>query len=205
MAKKSYKYAEQKRNENSLPPSPPSLLQSNNLVPILHPSPWRSAGVWQTFFFRCLSSVGETTQSSLLRGETPGAVLWVADSIQRTQKEFCIGEAEEGEGEKGEAANGLLGYTGEERGKSQGLFWRSCVTAVLKRLYAWRCFVPPRLCLFFGVHACKEWRASYLSSMWQELQEVILSKVCIRNSWKLLVAFSGRMFDLRKKEQRHKC
>lgn len=36
--------------------------------------------------------------------------------------------------------------------------------------------------------------------MWQELQEVILSKVCMRNSWKLSAAFSGRRFDLKKKE-----
>lgn len=42
---------------------------------------------------------------------------------------------------------------------------------------------------------------AYLSKRWQKLQEVILSKVCILNWWELWLAFSGRIFDLRRDER----
>lgn len=38
---------------------------------------------------------------------------------------------------------------------------------------------------------------TYLSSRWQKLQVVILSKVCILKTWELWLAFAGRTFDLR--------
>lgn len=61
-------------------------------------------------------------------------------------------------------------------------------------------FILKFSCISFSIRGTSEcvW-PPYLSSKWQELQEVILSKVCIWNSWKLLFAFSGRIFDLKTK------
>lgn len=42
----------------------------------------------------------------------------------------------------------------------------------------------------------------YLSKRWQKLQEVVFSKVCILNWWKLWLAFSGRISDLGWKQDR---
>lgn len=57
----------------------------------LHPLPWRSAGVWQTFLFAVL--VGETTQSfplweGTMRHGPPGV-----HTIQKIQKKLCVTKA----------------------------------------------------------------------------------------------------------------
>lgn len=88
--------------------------------------------------------------------------------------------------------NGLLGYTGEERGELRP--FKGVATALQSPFQFDAVFGCSDY--IFNKYVHEEGRVSYLSSMWQELQEVIFSKVCIRNSWKLLVAFSGRMFDL---------
>ncbi len=59
-----------------------------------------------------------------------------------------------------------------------------------------RCIVG-RLC-----HCIKPLRWAHLSSILHELQDVVVSKVCMRNSWKLLFPLSGQMFDLLRENER---
>ncbi|MEQ2246539.1 hypothetical protein ILYODFUR_000440 [Ilyodon furcidens] len=67
-------------------------------------------------FSFCLSSVGETTQSFPLCERPPGAVLWVADTIQPPQKEFCMSEAKEEREKRRMNCWGTLERNGERRG-----------------------------------------------------------------------------------------
>lgn len=66
-----------------------------------------------------LSAIGETTQSFLLWERPPDSVLWVADTIQQTQKEFCISEAEE-EKENRQSGEWIVGvrWRGTERAEA---------------------------------------------------------------------------------------
>ncbi len=61
-----------------------------------------------------------------------------------------------------------------------------------------RCIMG-RLC-----HCIKPLRWAHLSSILHELQDVVVSKVCMRNSWKLLFPFSGQMFDLLREKERER-
>lgn len=54
-------------------------------------------------------------------------------------------------------------------------------------------------------HLTQRVARAHLNSILHELQDVVVSKVCMRNSWKLLFPLSGQMFDLRRERARERA